>query len=128
MPKRLANVHVGYDLQYTYVKKNTTICKICAALFDNKLRRTFMVCAQSTGILNCGAFAARAAIFAKRTAFSRQKAPQSGKRYRSLCIAALYKTVHCGTAIKVRHFWWEKSDAHAAMFSSAAATRLLHSF
>ena len=40
-------------------------------------------------------------------------------------IAGLYKTVHCSTAIIVRHFWWEKSSAHAAMFSSAAATRLL---
>ena len=43
-------------------------------------------------------------------------------------IEALYKTVHCDAAIKVRHFWWEKSGAHAAMFSSVDAARLLHSF
>ena len=43
-------------------------------------------------------------------------------------IAALYKTTHCGTAIKMRRFWWEKSSAHAVMFSSSAASRLLHSF
>ena len=51
--------------------------------------------------------------FGEHAAFSRQKAPQS---------------LDCGAAIQVRHFWWEKSGAHAAMFSSAAAARLLHSF
>ena len=38
------------------------------------------------------------------------------------------RRAHCGAAIKVRHFWWEKSGARAAMFSSAAATCLLQFF
>ena len=38
------------------------------------------------------------------------------------------KTAHCGAAIKVRRFWWEKSGVNAATFSSATAARLLHSF
>ena len=77
-------------------------------------------------------FAEHAAIFAKRVAFLRQKAPQFVDCAR---IVALHKTAHCGVAIKVRRFchqsaalWWEKSGTNAAMFSSAAATRLLHSF
>ena len=77
-------------------------------------------------------FAKHATIFAKRTAFSQQKASQSGKRRHNPWNAALYKTVHCDAAInlndKVRCFWWEKSGAHTAMFSSAAAACLLHSF
>ena len=51
----------------------------------------------------------------------------AGRRRHNSWIAALYRTAHCGAAIKVRCFWWEKSGAHAAMFSSAAAARLLHS-
>ena len=60
------------------------------------------------------------------------------KGHRNPRIAALYKTAQdcsalqdgadSGVAIKLRHFWWEKSGANAAMFSSAAAARLLHSF
>ena len=43
-------------------------------------------------------------------------------------IAVLYKTAHCGTAIKVRRTRWEKSGAHAATYSIATTARLLHSF
>ena len=39
-----------------YVKKNATICKICALRFDKKSRHTFMVCAGSAWIQNCGTF------------------------------------------------------------------------
>ena len=39
-----------------YVKKNATICKICAPLFDKKSHRTFMICVGSAGIRNCGTF------------------------------------------------------------------------
>ena len=80
MPKRLANVHVGYDLRYTYVKKNTTICKICAALFDNKLRR---LCANHWDTelrrfcrTRCD-FCQTHRIFTAKGAAVRQKAPQS---------------------------------------------------
>ena len=37
-------------------------------------------------------------------------------------IVVLYKTVHCGTAIKMWRTWWEKSGTNGAAFSSAAAT------
>ena len=40
-------------------------------------------------------------------------------------VALLYKTMHCGTPIKVR---CEKSGTHGAAFSSAAVAHLLHSF
>ena len=93
------------------VKKNATICKICALLFDKKSCHTFMVClwifAGSAGIQIV-------ALFAKGAALSRHK--------------VLYKTAHCGTAINMWRCWWEKSGEHAVMFSSAAAARLLHSF
>ena len=72
-------------------------------------------------------FAKHAAIFARHTTICRTCRVFTGKRHRNPRIA-LYKTAHCGTAIKVRHFWWEKSGAHAAVFSSAAATRLSHFF
>ena len=39
-----------------YVKKNATICKICATLFDKKSHRTFIVCTGSAGIWYCGTF------------------------------------------------------------------------
>ena len=87
-----------------HVKKNATICKICAPLFDKKLHHTFMVCAGNTRIRNCGTFYQTRRIFTAR-------------------VAALYKTAHCGAAIKVRHFWWEKSSAHVTMLSNAAAAR-----
>ena len=40
--------------------------------------------------------------------------------------STLYNTAHRGTAIKVRCTRWKKSDAHGAMFSSAAVACLLH--
>ena len=40
----------------------------------------------------------------------------------------LYKTAHCVAAIKVQRTRWEKSGAHAAVFSSGAVARLLDSF
>ena len=55
-------------------------------------------------------FLPNAPQFGKRDAFSLQKTPQG-----------LRQTMHCGAAIKVRSFWWEKSDVSAAMFSSAVA-------
>ena len=76
------------------------------------------ICAGSARIEIAALFAKRGMILGKRAAFSQQKAR----------IMALYKMAHCGAAIKVRHFWWEKSGTHAAIFSSAAAARLLHSF
>ena len=51
-------------------------------------------------------FAKHAAIFAKRVAFLRQKAPQFVDCTR---IVALHKTAHCGVAIKVRHFGGRKA-------------------
>ena len=51
-----------------------------------------------------------------------------GKKRRNPWIAALYKTAHCGAAIKVRRTWRGKNGAHGAMFPSAAAAHLLHSF
>ena len=51
-----------------------------------------------------------------------------GKKHHKPWILAFYKTVHCGAAIKVWRTRWEKSGAHGAAFSSAAAACLLHSF
>ena len=106
------------------VKNNATICKMCAPHFDKKTRCTLMIflwnCVGSTGMWNCSAFC--------QTHHNLANAPHfHGKRRRNPCIAALYKTAHCGTAIKVRHTWWKKSNTHDAMFSSAAAARLFHS-
>ena len=45
---------------FTYVrytsKRTQHICKICALLFDKKSRHTFMVCAGSAVVWNCGTF------------------------------------------------------------------------
>ena len=75
-------------------------------------------------IRNCSAFcqtrrnSANTPQFGEHTAFSRQKAVHffHGKKCRNPRIAPLYKTSHCGTAIKVRHTRWEKSGAHALHF------------
>ena len=90
-----------------------------------------MVCAGSAGIRNCGTVcqtrynSPNALQFAKRDAFSWQKAPQS------LDCDALQD----GAAIKVRRFCHQsaallvgESGTNAAMFSGAAAARLLRSF
>ena len=69
-----------------------------------------------------------AALFSKRAAVRRMCRIFTAKGTAFLGLCVLYKTAHCGAAIKVQHFWLEKSGAHAAMFSSAAAARLLHSF
>ena len=83
------------------VKKNAIICQMCAPFFDKISRHNFMVCAGS------GEIRQMRRIFTAKGAAILQKVPH-------------YKTAHCGTAIKVRRFWWEKSGTHAAMFSSAA--------
>ena len=106
--KKCRNVHIC-----TYC----TICKICAPLFYKKSCHTFMVGAGNVGIRklrrflpNMPQFLPNAPQFGEHTAFSRQKA------------------AHCDTAVKLRRTQWEKSGAHAAMFSSAAAARLFNSF
>ena len=48
-----------------------------------------------------------------------------GKKRRNPWIVTLYKTAHCGAAIKVRRTRWDKSGAHDAAFTSAATARLL---
>ena len=82
------------------------------------------ICAGSVGIQIAALFAKRAVIFAERAAIQRTRRIFMAKG----TAAAFYKTMHCGAAIKVRRTWWEKSSAHAAMFSSTAAVHLLHSF
>ena len=73
--------------------------KICAPPFDKKSRRTFMV-----GLWICAGSTSRdtkcGIFFYKRAAIRGRKAA----------------------------IWWEESGTHAAMFSSAAAECLLHSF
>ena len=92
--------------------------------FDHKSCHTFMVCAGSTGIWNCSTFCQMCRNSVNTPHFHGKRRHNRGKRRHNPCLAALYKTVHCGAAIKVRHFWWEKSGTHAAMFSSAAATHV----
>ena len=109
-------------------KRMHQFVKICVRLFDKKSRRTFMVCAGNAWIRNCGAFCQTCRDFCQ-THRNSEKAPHfHGKRRHNPAKGALYKTAYCGAAIKVLRFWWEKSGTHAAMFSSAAATSLLHSF
>ena len=79
-------------------RQKDCICIICAPFFDKKKCHTFMV-------FLC--------ICAGSAGYG---------------IAALYKTAHCGAAIKVRRTRWEKCVTHYAMFSSAAVVHLLHSF
>ena len=73
-------------------------------------------------------FLPNAPQFGDHATFSRQKVKvsQSGKRHCNPRIAALYKTAHCGVAIKVPALLAGESSVNAAMFSSAAAARLLH--
>ena len=108
-----------------YVKKNATICKnFCVALIRNRATLLWFV-REAPGyriaLPNTHDFCQIRRNLANEPHFH-------GKRCRNPWIAALYKTAHCDAAIKVRRFWWEKSSAHAAMFSSAATARLLHSF
>ena len=63
------------------------------------------------------------ALFAKRAAI-RRTCHIFKKRRNPGITAALYKTAHCGVAVKVWRTRWEKSGAHGATFSSAAAVRL----
>ena len=132
-----------------YLPTCRDICQ-CAAIFANAPRflptcRDF--CQHAAIFAKCTAifanvprflptrrdFCQRAAIFAN--------APRYLPTCRDFCqraaiqrnvphfwIAVLYKTADCGTAIKVRRFWWKKSGANAAMISSAAVARLLDSF
>ena len=87
-----------------YAKNNATICEICAPLFEKKLRHTFMVCAGSAWIRNCGTFCRTCRDF-RQTRRNLVKVPHfHGKRRRNTRIAALYKTAHCGVAIKVPTF------------------------
>ena len=65
-----------------------------------------------------------AALVAKRAVIFLPNTPQFGEP----ATFSRQKLVHCGTATKVWHFWWEKSNTHAAMFSSAAAVHLLIRF
>ena len=107
------------QIDMVYVKKErNNLYKFVHRFFDKKSCRTFKVCAGSAGMRNYGAFYRTRRIFMAKGAAIRQKAR----------IVVLYKTADCGVAIKVRHFWREKSAAYAAMFSSAATARLLHSF
>ena len=94
-----------------YVKKNATIYKICAPLFDKKSHHTFMVCVGSAGYGIVALFAERATIFAKHAVirrthciFTAKGAAIQQKVPHNPWIAALYETAHCGVTIKVRCF------------------------
>ena len=83
-----------------HVKKNATICKFVHHFLIRNCAALLWFVREAPG------FGIAAFFFAKRATFSRQ-------RHHSPRIAALYKTVHCGTAIKVGRFWWGKSGTHA---------------
>ena len=104
-----------------HVKKNATICKICATLLIRNCATLlwFVGGAPGYGI---------AAIFAKHATI-RRTCCIFMERHNSW-ILVLYKTAHCDATIKVLRFWREKSGTHAAMYSSAAVARtcMLHSF
>ena len=73
-----------------YVKKNATICKICASCFDKKSCRTFQFASgfvREHGNTYRGAFSQTCRISVKCGAFSREKCHNP-------CIAVLYKTMH----------------------------------
>ena len=108
----------------TRQKRMQQFVKICVPLFDKKTCLTFTVCARSTRIRNCGTFCQAHRYFCQTRCNSANAPYFHGKRRRNPWIARI---AALGAAIKVWHFWWEKSGTHAAMFSSAAAARLLHS-
>ena len=79
-----------------------------------------MVYAGSAGIRNCSAFCRTRHDFCQTCRNPNHPNHFHGKSCRN--------PTHFGVAIKVRHFWWEKSSAHAAMISNAVAAHSLHSF
>ena len=111
------------------------ICKLFKVhlQFTSKRMQQFVTFVRHFSIRNCAALLLLVrealgygvvALFVVRAEIFCQPCHNSANAVHS---QKLYKTEHCGAAIKVRHFWWEKSVAHAAMFSSAAVARLLHS-
>ena len=82
----------------------------------------------SAGYRIAAFFAKHAAISAKRATIQQMRRIFTAKSATIQRLLVLYKTAHCGTAVKVRRTRWEKSDAHGTVFSSAAAACVLHSF
>ena len=118
-------------------------CNICAPLFDKKMHHTFMVCAGSAGIRNCGALCQTRRDFCQTCRNSANTPHFHGKRQYtavlpSKCDAhSVRKAVHMAPCFQVPltdvccilfDAYWEKSGTYDAMFSSAADARLLHSF
>ena len=95
-------IYIYIYMVYTH-QKNATICKICAPLFRTTLL-WFVREAPGYGI---------AAIFCQTC---RDLANALHFRCRNPLIAALYKTAHCGAAIKVRQFWREKAARFMPFF------------
>ena len=135
-PHTISSIHIQLYL-HTYTSNKIAYANVCNSSIHTEwyaskrmaqfvklvrrflIRNTFIWFVQEAR--NCGAFCQTRCNSANASHFH-------GKRHRNPAKgAAIYKTAHCGASIKVQRFWWEKSGAHAAMFSSAAAVRLLHS-
>ena len=100
------------------VKKKATIYKICTPLFDKKTRHNFIVC-----VWIC----AESALYG--IAALLPNAPRFLPKHNSATwIATLYKTTHCGTAIKVRCTVGEKRYSWRHVFKCRCSACLLHSF
>ena len=117
--KAHVHLHEQSPAYMVYGKKNATICRICAPRFDKKHAVLLWFASGFVRKAYCGAFCQTHRNSASAPHFHGKKRPR---------IAALYKTAHCGTAIKIQYTRWEKCGAHGTTFSSAAAACLLHSF